>query len=197
MTGSGKTYTVAGKDADAGLLVRTLSRMFNKIEEQKLNVNVVVTYVEIYNENIYDLLASLGEKTAGAGAGASSMRSAGVGPRAGGAAAGRPGLEIKSDKEGRKFVSGAKQVMVFNRQAAVELLTEGARSKAVAETALNAESSRSHTVFSISMWKRKDGFAALPVPTTGMQVMDIVAPTGVLTPGQYSWRETLMDRAWA
>jgi hypothetical protein len=71
-TNSGKTFTIqGGKDESAGLLPRTLEALYGTIAErskrESLNEDwtVWVTYMEIYNENVYDLLEQPPDKMKG------------------------------------------------------------------------------------------------------------------------------------
>lgn len=58
-TGSGKTYTITGGEhySDRGIIPRVLSTIFEAFE-QRVNVrySCYISYLEIYNENVYDLL---------------------------------------------------------------------------------------------------------------------------------------------
>lgn len=58
-TGSGKTYTITGGEhySDRGIIPRVLSTIFEEFE-QRVNVrySCYISYLEIYNENVYDLL---------------------------------------------------------------------------------------------------------------------------------------------
>ncbi|KAM7264584.1 hypothetical protein ACFE04_002267 [Oxalis oulophora] len=57
-TGSGKTYTMVGTKDDPGLMVSSLDTIFNLIKEDKSadDFQVTCSYLEVYNEVIYDLL---------------------------------------------------------------------------------------------------------------------------------------------
>ena len=59
-TGSGKTYTMCGNDnlKERGIIPRLLISFFKTIREEKnknINYDVYISYIEIYNENAYDL----------------------------------------------------------------------------------------------------------------------------------------------
>jgi hypothetical protein len=58
ITGAGKTYTLEGLPANPGVLPRALEHLFEllQLHENADNLAVAVSYYEIYNEHIYDLL---------------------------------------------------------------------------------------------------------------------------------------------
>ena len=56
-TGSGKTHSILGNDADPGFIPRTIQDVFNHVETHKAtNFKIMVSYLEVYNEEINDLL---------------------------------------------------------------------------------------------------------------------------------------------
>ena len=58
-TGSGKSYTITGSENNKGLLPRLCEDLFKRIEQQtsdELTFKVQVSYMEIYNEKLRDLL---------------------------------------------------------------------------------------------------------------------------------------------
>ena len=56
-TGSGKTYTMTGNETEPGIMYKIVEDMFNRImEDQENTYDIRVSYVEIYNEVIRDLL---------------------------------------------------------------------------------------------------------------------------------------------
>jgi kinesin family protein 18/19 len=64
-TGCGKTHTISGTDSDPGTIYLTMADLFQRIEDRKddYNAEVVVTFLEIYNEEIRDLLSEPGSPT--------------------------------------------------------------------------------------------------------------------------------------
>lgn len=65
-TGAGKTFTMLGTDANPGIMALTLADLFNKIERgasenPQEKIQVSLSYLEIYNENIRDLLSGKAE----------------------------------------------------------------------------------------------------------------------------------------
>jgi kinesin family protein C2/C3 len=61
-TGSGKTYTMIGTDENPGLYFSSVDELFNKINERKkiIEYDISVSFVEIYNETLRDLLSKKG-----------------------------------------------------------------------------------------------------------------------------------------
>ena len=62
MTGSGKTFTMSGNEQELGLIPLSVSYLFSNVMELSMNgdkkFDVIISYLEIYNERIYDLLES-------------------------------------------------------------------------------------------------------------------------------------------
>ena len=57
-TGAGKTHTMLGSDGNPGIIFRTVMELYNRIESAKeeSDVEVVISYLEIYNETVIDLI---------------------------------------------------------------------------------------------------------------------------------------------
>lgn len=96
MTNAGKTFTITGTDDNPGLLPRTLAALFRHIEGgvpaadasgkptgasvTPSDLVVLVSYLEVYNDQCYDLLAHSPAAGAGAGAGAGASAVPAFGP---------------------------------------------------------------------------------------------------------------------
>jgi len=93
---------------------------------------VFISYVEIYNDHVYDLL---GETQTDAFNRAKTPQS----------------LRLREDKHKSMFVYGATQVEVKTSEEAFQLLQQGQERKKVAITQLNAESSRSHSILNVRL----------------------------------------------
>ncbi|XP_011311077.1 kinesin-like protein KIF20B [Fopius arisanus] len=89
---------------------------------------VWVSFAEIYNEVIYDLLSSETQKR-------------------------RIPLKLAADSQGRAFIKNLKTVCVHSGSEAYQVLMAGQCNLKVAATALNARSSRSHCIFTITLLK--------------------------------------------
>lgn len=152
-TGSGKTYTMYGPAAAAderggaatrGLTPRVLDYIFawmardERKTDGQLSYRCTASLLEIYNEHITDLLEPP-EPSVGITA---------AGGHGGGTGA---GLKLREDATRGIYVENLTLEAVDSAEAAQRLLTSGMRNRAVAATAMNAESSRSHLVFTLNI----------------------------------------------
>uniref|UniRef100_A0A671TRP6 Kinesin-like protein n=1 Tax=Sparus aurata TaxID=8175 RepID=A0A671TRP6_SPAAU len=135
-TGSGKTFSMGGtytsaqeNDSSVGVIPRVIRRIFEEKENRAdCEFLLAVSYLEIYNEDILDLLCSSKDK---------------------------PALSIREDpKEGIKIV-GLTERQVFSAQEMVGCLELGNSARTVGSTAMNAASSRSHAIFTITLEQRR------------------------------------------
>ncbi|XP_025996420.1 kinesin-like protein KIF20B [Solenopsis invicta] len=90
--------------------------------------SVWISFAEIYNEIVYDLLSSECQKK-------------------------RIPLKLGADSNGRAFIKGLKTICVNSAAEAYQILMAGQYNLKVAATALNAKSSRSHCIFTIILLK--------------------------------------------
>ncbi|XP_073901312.1 kinesin-like protein KIF19 isoform X2 [Castor canadensis] len=126
-TGCGKTYTMLGTDHEPGIYVRTLDDLFRAIEETSndMEYEVSMSYLEIYNEMIRDLLnPALGY------------------------------LELREDSKGVIQVAGITEVSTINAKEIMQLLMKGNRQRTQEPTAANQTSSRSHAVLQVAVRQR-------------------------------------------
>ncbi|CAK5078563.1 unnamed protein product [Meloidogyne enterolobii] len=141
-TGSGKTFTMEGRhddsndytwntDPTAGIIPRALQQIFSELGVD-IDYTVRVSFVELYNEQIFDLL-SRSEN--------SQLES----------------LRIFDDKEKGVSIIGAEEVIVLSLKEVYDLLRRGAEKRRTATTLMNMTSSRSHSVFTISVMIREPG----------------------------------------
>ncbi|XP_065861662.1 kinesin-like protein KIN-14Q isoform X2 [Euphorbia lathyris] len=124
-TGTGKTFTMEGTDKARGVNFRTLEEMFWIIKERNklFQYDVSVSVLEVYNEQIRDLLGS------GSQPGLTAKR-----------------LEIRQVGEGLHHVPGLVEAQVNNISEAWEVLQTGSNARAVGSTNANEHSSRSHCI---------------------------------------------------
>ncbi|EEB18127.1 conserved hypothetical protein [Pediculus humanus corporis] len=124
-TGSGKSYTMMGSLEQKGIIPRLCDSLFDTISKQEsceLSYKVEVSYMEIYNERVHDLLDPKPNKQS---------------------------LKVREHNVLGPYVDGLSQLAVTSFQDIDNLMTEGNKSRTVAATNMNSESSRSHAVFSV------------------------------------------------
>ncbi|XP_052859823.1 chromosome-associated kinesin KIF4A-like [Anopheles cruzii] len=129
-TGSGKTYTMgtdfAGDMGDRiGVIPRAIVDIFEKVEQAR-DIRTSCSFVELYQENVYDLL------------------SVKDGPE-------RQTLDIREGPGGVVLLQGLTEINVTSVRETFDCLVRGAAGRIVRATAMNAVSSRSHSIFTITL----------------------------------------------
>nr|XP_014340895.1 PREDICTED: kinesin-like protein KIF9 [Latimeria chalumnae] len=128
-TGAGKTFTMTGATESykhRGIIPRALQQVFREIQERvNQAITVQISYLEIYNENLYDLLSTMPDCLT-----SESQMTIVDDP---------PGVNIK----------GLSVHLIHNEEEAFNLLFEGETNRIIAAHALNKNSSRSHCIFTI------------------------------------------------
>jgi kinesin family protein C1 len=150
MTGSGKTHTMqgSGNGAMRGIIPRAVEQVLSQaklMQSQKWQFTMTASFLEIYNEELKDLLTSMNK---GATAEKVATRQSS-----------RHGhkLAIKRDANGKSFVDGLSKVAIETNDTEKgmgqleALMAVAARSRSVASTAMNSQSSRSHSVFMLHL----------------------------------------------
>jgi len=125
----------------AGMIPRVLFRLFHELETSNADYSVKISYVELYNEELRDLLAP--ELAAPSGS---------TQPMAQGVAKEVPVLKIFDDSSKKGvFIQGLEDCPVKDRADALALLTKGSQRRQIAATKFNDHSSRSHSIFTITV----------------------------------------------
>jgi hypothetical protein len=133
MQGSGKTHSIIGelrKSADSqGIIPRAVHQIFDTIslriaEDSRIKFNVLVSFLEIYNDECRDLLHQ------------------DVSPR---------DINIREGKDGKIFTTGIRSEVVYTREEALLLLEYGAKFRMTGGTEMNNVSSRSHSIYTVSL----------------------------------------------
>ena len=141
-----QTYTMEGEltsnmaSKHAGVIPRSVHTIFDVLEHQALEYSVKVSFLELYNEELTDLLA---EEESGAGGGGG----AGMSDEA------HKELRIFEDTTGKRgmLVNNLEEVIVTSSAEVFALLQRSWQKRRTAETLLNKNSSRSHCVFIITV----------------------------------------------
>ncbi|XP_075147268.1 non-claret disjunctional [Haematobia irritans] len=126
-TGSGKTYTMDGVQSNHGIIPRTVDLLFESVRNYRnigWNYEIKVTFLEIYNEVLYDLLSNE-----------------------------QKDMEIRMVKNSKNdiYVSNITQEIVESADRLRELMQIAKMNRATAATAGNERSSRSHAVTKIEL----------------------------------------------
>mmetsp|Transcript_44506 Transcript_44506/g.75714 ORF Transcript_44506/g.75714 Transcript_44506/m.75714 type:complete len:335 (+) Transcript_44506:2-1006(+) len=116
-----------------------------KLMEGSVDATVTVNYLEIYNDQISDLISGAPVTLYRAGSGVGSSRL-------------QDGLSGEGGSKELFTLSGASDTQVSSVQGILRALVEGETNKHKAATAMNERSSRAHTVFAISLTQRHKGY---------------------------------------
>ena len=130
-TGSGKSYSMMGYGKDIGIIPMICQDMFKRIEklqeDKSLRCTVEVSYLEIYNERVRDLLNP----------------------------ANKGNLKVREHPSTGPYVEDLAKLAVGSFQEIEHLMDEGNKARTVAATNMNETSSRSHAVFTLMLTQRK------------------------------------------
>ena len=131
-TGSGKSYTMMGNQEKPGIIPRTCEDLFQRIESNTsphISYTVRVSYFEVYNEHVRDLLATPNRSQAS-----------------------HPNyLKIREHPVDGPYVKDLTESAVKNYQELLRCMRRGDASRTTASTKMNDTSSRSHAVFTIML----------------------------------------------
>ncbi|KAH6918553.1 kinesin heavy chain [Coprinopsis sp. MPI-PUGE-AT-0042] len=147
-TGSGKTFTMMGADIDnndlKGIIPRITEQIFQSIVESDSHLEylVKVSYMEIYLERIRDLLAPQNDN-----------------------------LQVHEEKSKGVYVKNLSDYYVSSAQEVYEIMRTGGNARVVTATNMNAESSRSHSIFLISIQQRNTETGA--IKTGNLYLVDL------------------------
>ncbi|XP_062922116.1 kinesin-like protein kif7 isoform X1 [Mobula hypostoma] len=175
-TGSGKTYTIGESyissvtEDDQGIIPRALAEIFKLIDENDaVDHTVKVSYLEVYKEEFKDLLEV---ETAS------------------------KDIRTREDDKGNTVLCGVKECEVEGLDEALSLLEIGNTTKHTSATQINTRSSRSHTIFTITMEQRRgigritrlaaaagDPFSSTQVITSKFHFVDLAGSERIIKTG--------------
>ncbi|XP_041976357.1 kinesin-like protein KIF18A isoform X2 [Aricia agestis] len=121
-TGAGKTFTMIGNIENPGITYLTMEHLFYTISsfEKEREFDIAVSYIEVYNENVYDLLNPSSTP-----------------------------LQLREDSNYGVMVAGLTLNNIKTARELLNMLENGNKRRTQHPTDANAESSRSHAVFQV------------------------------------------------
>nr|XP_023688605.1 kinesin-like protein KIF9 isoform X2 [Paramormyrops kingsleyae] len=154
-TGAGKTYTMTGATKnykERGIIPRALQEVFREVEKRTNHaISVYLSFLEIYNETLVDLLSSVPlEESAALG-----------------------GMSIVEEAGGGVFVRGLSLHQVHSEEEALNLLFEGDMNRIIGAHTLNRNSSRSHCILSIHIESRSRTLSEAKYLTSKLSLVDL------------------------
>ncbi|XP_012135049.2 mitochondrial ribosomal protein S9 isoform X1 [Megachile rotundata] len=165
-TGTGKTFTMEGNNSDptlhwqndssAGIIPRSLSHLFDTLRVLEIKeYRIRVSFLELYNENLFDLLSTNDD--------CSKIK-----------------LYEDASKKGAITIHGLEEVRVRNKSEVYKILEKGSERRKTAATLLNSQSSRSHTVFSITVHMKENTIDGEEVLKTGkLNLVDLAGSENI------------------
>ncbi|CAG8432689.1 5671_t:CDS:2 [Diversispora eburnea] len=151
-TSSGKTHTMGTSDnlslpaESRGIIPRSLETLFtyiNSAQYKNRKYVMKVSFVEIYNEDLIDLLAEGDEEN-------------------------RPQVTIREGAKGNIIWSGLQEIKVNSVEEVMSHLVHGSLNRQVGATEMNAKSSRSHAIFSVTLSQQRPANNSGPISPTAM-----------------------------
>ncbi|BAE66113.1 unnamed protein product [Aspergillus oryzae RIB40] len=171
-TGTGKTYTMSGDMTDtlgilsdnAGIIPRVLYSLFHKLEETESTVKC--SFIELYNEELRDLLSA--EET-------QKLKI----------------FENESKKGQSTLVQGIEETYIDSASSGIKLLQHGSHKRQVAATKCNDLSSRSHTIFTITVHTKRTTDAGEEYVSSGkLNLVDLAGSENIQRSGAENKRAT-------
>jgi kinesin family member 6/9 len=153
-TGAGKTYTMSGGTGNyktRGCIPRSIQEIFAEVNSRPDQAYTIrLSYLEIYNEALYDLLSPSGVVTDGSNE-----------------------LQILEDSKGGISVKGLTLAVASTEEEAMNLFFEGETNRAIAEHMMNSSSSRSHCILTIYVESRSRVESADRVLSSKLNLVDL------------------------
>ncbi|CAH0475309.1 unnamed protein product [Peronospora belbahrii] len=166
-TGSGKTYTMGSGSSvhippeDYGIIPRVISYMFDQMEtkiqeNEHYKAELKIRFLEIYGEEIHDLLVTLGDST------------------------GESKVSLREAEHGEVQVTGASEIQVTDSDECMKLLERGTLCRTTGSTLMNAHSSRSHAIFTVTLVQQ-------------IPICDLSANSRIMEEGDYETRNSYFN----
>ncbi|XP_060567348.1 kinesin-like protein KIF11 [Ruditapes philippinarum] len=165
-TGTGKTFTMEGERSDdpdltweqdplTGIIPRSLANIFDSLQSQECEFSVRVSFLELYNEELFDLLGSS------------------IDPL-------RLKIYEDSSRKGSVIIQGLEEIVVKSKDEVYEILERGASKRQTAATLMNAFSSRSHSVFTVTIHTKENTIDGEELLKTGkLHLVDLAGSENI------------------
>ena len=165
-TGAGKTYTMLGNDGNPGIMPLTLRELFNKVNSfNDREYKLKFWYLEIYNENIRDLLKFMGKNNSNVNL---DITDNSVN------ATTNEYLDLREDPDKGIIVSGITEINVNNSNDMLKILKRGNRNRTQEATGANETSSRSHAILQVSIeYKDKNSGIDVEIKFSKLSLIDL------------------------
>jgi centromeric protein E len=164
MTGTGKTFSMQGTASSPGVIPLAITDIFSYIRETPHREFLLrVSYLEIYNERIHDLLSV--PVTSGAGIPGGAMQ--------------QEEIKLREDSKRGVYATPLKEEIVQSPTQLLRVIARGDLARRTSSTQFNARSSRSHAVVQIVVESReritgtglgRDGKRSTGAPPSGVRV---------------------------
>ncbi|KAF3899049.1 Centromeric protein E [Trichophyton interdigitale] len=159
MTGTGKTFSMQGTATSPGVIPLAITDIFSYIRETPHREFLLrVSYLEIYNEKIHDLL---------------SMSASGQGNGNGAQGQQQEEIKLREDSKRGVYATPLKEEIVQSPTQLLRVIARGDHSRRTSSTQFNSRSSRSHAVVQIVVESRERA------PVAGHEKRAAIAPGGV------------------
>ncbi|CAL1287141.1 unnamed protein product [Larinioides sclopetarius] len=161
-TGTGKTFTIEGdrnaalnnttKHSQAGIIPRSMEHIFEELAKQECDFEVNVSFLELYNEEIFDLLSKSDDLTK---------------------------LKLYDSSKGSVRVQGLEMRNVNSMKDVYDVLDKGCKKRRKAFTLLNKMSSRSHTLFTVNVKMRERSTTIEKIKTGKLNLVDLAGSENI------------------
>ena len=155
-TGAGKTYTMLGNENNPGIMPLTLKELFNKVNSfNDRNYKLKFWYLEIYNENIRDLLKFYNKYN-------NNLNDE------------NEFLDLREDPIKGIIINNITEINIYNSNDMFKILKRGNRNRTQEATGANETSSRSHAILQISIeYKEKNSGIDFEIKYSKLSLIDL------------------------
>ena len=165
-TGAGKTYTMLGDDNNPGIMPLTLRELFNKVNSfNDREYKLKFWYLEIYNENIRDLLKFMGRNNSSNNLNNTDNNIS---------LTSNEYLDLREDPERGVIVNGSTEINVNNSNDMLKIFKRGNRNRTQEATGANETSSRSHAILQVSIeYRDKNSGIDIEIKFSKLSLIDL------------------------